>query len=121
MGLGQAAASAEDHPTARRYLSEAVTTAASLGDAARTADGLRLLAHSCCATGQLGLAAVLAGAADTAARPGPRDQRLHHALRERLGPAELAAALDEGARTSVAELVSRTLPDGARAGRVRGG
>jgi predicted ATPase/DNA-binding CsgD family transcriptional regulator len=114
LGLGESALDCGDPGTAHRHLTEAVTIAVAINDPPKTANGLRLLARSAHATRRFRHAATLLGAADTAARDLDQANRdtlvddgdLRTALRERLGEPAFTAALAEGHRTAVGDLVT---------------
>jgi tetratricopeptide (TPR) repeat protein len=113
LGLGESALAAGDPGAARRHLVEAVTIAVAIDDPPKTANGLRLLAAAAHATRRFHDAATLLGAADTAALDLDRANRdtlvddgdLRAALRGQLGEPAFRAALVEGRRAAVGDLV----------------
>ncbi len=115
LGLAHAALHHNDHETARHHLAECITVADVAGDTLGMADGLRLLAKCCHATGDSGYAASLLGAADDAAAhldPArrhalPFDHEFRVTLEKELGADAFASALTAGQQTPLTQLLAR--------------
>jgi hypothetical protein len=113
LGLGVAVAAEGDLEAARHHLHECLLAVRSVDHATSTAAALRLLAKFDQGAGNAWRAATLLGAADAIAdrldpatrETVPPNRDLRAALERDLGPQDLAAALDEGRRTPIEEII----------------
>lgn len=113
LSLGYESVLSGSFRSADRQLTDCVTLAASCGATLEMATGVHLLAESSFGSGNLEAAAALLGASRTISghlkgrvvHVPPTDPSLSESLRNRLGPEAYTAAIQEGRRTPITDLL----------------